>query len=342
MTGDNCNNANCGRIFVHNSMFFSLNIICFSEFFRIMSESTYKLLIVTGMTATGKTSLAAHCAARLNGEIISADSRQVFRGMTIGTGKDLDDYVVDGLQVPYHLVDIVDPGDTYSVFRFQQDFMVAYDSIVQRDKSPILCGGTGLYVESVVERYKLLDVPRNELLREKLHQKTLPELTEILSTKKQMHNKTDVDTCLRAIRAIEIAEYYEQNRVEETLMPDYNPLIVAPLFDRAKIRKRITERLRQRLDEGMIDEVRALLEQGVSADKLISYGLEYKFLTWYLTGQIDYQTMFERLNIAIHQFAKRQMTWFRRMERKGIKIHWIDGYLPMEAKVQKCLDLLNS
>lgn len=306
-----------------------------------MSETKYNLLIVTGITATGKTALAAKCAERLRGEIISADSRQVFRGMTIGTGKDLDDYVVDGKKIPYHLVDICDPGDTYSVFRFQQDFMSAYDEIVARNSFPIVSGGTGLYVESIVDRYKLLDVPRNESLRDALRGKALAELTIILSKKKPLHNTTDVDTCQRAIRAIEIAEYYETNDVVETLMPDYNPLVIAPLFDRPQIRKRITDRLYQRLGEGMIEEVKSLLDGGVAAEKLISYGLEYKFVTWYLTGQMDYDTMFERLNIAIHQFAKRQMTWFRRMERKGTKINWIDGYLPMDEKVEKCIHLLN-
>lgn len=305
-----------------------------------MLDSKYKLLVVTGLTATGKTSLAAHCAIPLDGEIISADSRQVFRGMTIGTGKDLDDYVVDGKKIPYHLVDICQPGDTYSVFRFQQDFMAAFDSIVQNNRFPILCGGTGLYVDSIVQRYKLLDVPKNELLRESLRHMSLEELSQILVTKKQMHNKTDVDTCQRAIRAIEIAEYYEQNSVEETVLPDYKPLIVAPLFDRPQIRKRITERLKQRLEEGMIDEVKQLLDDGVNSEKLISYGLEYKFVTWYLTGQMDYETMIERLNIAIHQFAKRQMTWFRGMERKGTTIHWIDGYMSMDEKVEKCIALL--
>ncbi|ALO14277.1 tRNA dimethylallyltransferase [Salinivirga cyanobacteriivorans] len=307
-----------------------------------MTEIKYDLLVVTGLTATGKTSLAVNLAKELNGEIISADSRQVFRGMSIGTGKDLDDYVIDGQKIPYHLIDIKDAGETYSVFQFQQDFLKAYEDIKARKNFPVLSGGTGLYVESVVSRYKLLDVPQNANLRAELKSKSLEDLTQMLSEMKQLHNTTDVDTKQRAIRAIEIARYYEDHNVEETEMPNIKPLIVAPSYDRPQVRKRITERLHQRLEEGMVEETKKLLDRGVDPEKLISYGLEYKYLTWYLTGEMDYDTMVERLNIAIHQFAKRQMTWFRRMQRKGVEIHWIDGYLPMAAKVDNVVRLLKS
>ncbi len=307
-----------------------------------METTKYDLLVVTGLTATGKTALAVNLAEKLNGEIISADSRQVFRGMSIGTGKDLDDYIIDDKVIPYHLIDIKDAGETYSVFQFQKDFLEAYEDIKARKRFPVLSGGTGLYVESVVSRYKLLDVPQNPELRAELKAKTLEELTEMLSQMKRLHNTTDIDTRQRAIRAIEIERYYADYDVDETDIPSIKPLIVAPSYDRPQVRKRITERLHQRLDEGMIDEAKSLLEQGVHPEKLISYGLEYKYLTWYLTGELDYDTMVDRLNIAIHQFAKRQMTWFRRMQRKGIEIHWIDGYLPMTKKVDKILTLLSS
>lgn len=301
----------------------------------------YDMLIVTGITATGKTTLAAHTAAQLNGEIISADSRQVFRRMSLGTGKDLDDYIIEGKKIPYHLIDIREPGETYSVFNFQQDFLKAYNDIRNRGKFPVMSGGTGLYVESVVQRYKLLDVPRNEKLRNSLANKSLEELAQQLASMKSMHNQTDIDTRKRAIRAIEIATYYQQNQIEKTDIPPVRCLIVAPSFDRAQIRKRITLRLEERLNEGMADEVQQLINEGITPEKLISYGLEYKYLTWYLTGKMDYRHMKERLNIAIHQFAKRQMTWFRRMQRKGITIHWIDGYLPLSEKVHKVMKLLN-
>ena len=307
-----------------------------------MESSQYDMLVVTGITATGKTGIAARMAKVLDGEIISADSRQVFKGMTIGTGKDLADYIVDGIQIPYHLVDIKEPGETYSVFNFQNDFNKAYHQIKQRNRFPILSGGTGLYVESVLKQYKLLDVPQNEKLRAELKEKTLEELTEMLSGLKKLHNKTDVDTKLRAIRAIEIELFNKEHNIEETDLPKIKSLVVAPDFDRRIIRDRITKRLHERLEEGMVDETRALLKQGVDPEKLVSYGLEYKFLTWYLTGKIDYDTMVERLNIAIHQFAKRQKTWFRRMERNGIKIHWIDGTLPMSEKINQINSLLKA
>jgi tRNA dimethylallyltransferase len=305
-----------------------------------MKPMQYDMLVVTGVTATGKTDIAAHMANELNGEIISADSRQVFKGMTIGTGKDLDDYIINNKQIPFHLIDIKEPGETYSVFNFQNDFQKAYELIRKNEHFPILSGGTGLYVESVLKQYKLLDVPQNEELRRELKAKSLDELTAILSEMKKMHNSTDVDTKLRAIRAIEIEVYNQENDIEQTLLPKINSLIVAPHFERSVIRERITTRLHERLKEGMVEETKVLLDNGVSPDKLISYGLEYKFLTWYLTGKMDYETMVERLNIAIHQFAKRQMTWFRRMERNGIKIHWIDGDLPLTEKIFTIKNLL--
>lgn len=298
------------------------------------------MLVVTGITATGKTSIAAQMAKMLDGEIISADSRQVFRGMTIGTGKDLNDYFVDGVQIPYHLIDIKEPGETYSVFNFQNDFAQAYQLINEKDRFPILSGGTGLYVESVLKQYKLIDVPRNEKLRAELKGKSLDELAITLSSLKKMHNKTDVDTKLRAIRAIEIELYQQENNIEKTALPKINALVVAPFYERKIIRERISERLNERLKEGMVEETKLLLDNGVDPQKLISYGLEYKFLTWYLTGEMDYATMVERLNIAIHQFAKRQMTWFRRMERNGTKIHWIDGNLSIYDKIHFINSLL--
>lgn len=304
-----------------------------------MTDLTNKLLIVTGPTATGKTSLAANLAYELNGEVISADSRQVFKGMTIGTGKDYGDYIVKGHEIPSHLVDIREAGDTYSVFEFQKDFITAYNSITSRGKYALLCGGTGLYIDSVVKKYNLLDVPRNEQLRDELKDKTLDELSEILAQLKEMHNKTDIDTKQRAIRAIEIELYQKGNKVEKTDMPEFHYLIVAPSFDRPQIRKRITQRLHERLDDGMVEEVKNLIDHGIPPEKLISYGLEYKYITWYIMGELTEAEMKEKLNIAIHQFAKRQMTWFRRMERSGTKIYWIDGYLPMVDKVKRVLDL---
>jgi tRNA dimethylallyltransferase len=307
-----------------------------------MTQSKYDLLVVTGVTATGKTGIATQVAAEIGGEIISADSRQVFSGMTIGTGKDLNDYICNGQEIPYHLIDIRNPGKTYSVFEFQNDFYGTYRDIQSRNSFPILCGGTGLYVESVLKQYKLLDVPRNESLRVELKEKSLEELTLMLEGLKKLHNKTDVDTKLRAIRAIEIELFHQEHEIEQTNIPKIRALVVAPNYDRSVIRNRITKRLHERLEEGMVEETQALLDNGVEPQKLISYGLEYKFLTWYLTGEIDYETMVERLNIAIHQFAKRQMTWFRRMERNGIKIHWIEGELEMNQKVSKVISLLKN
>ena len=280
-----------------------------------------KLLTILGPTATGKTDLAAHVAHMLGGEILSGDSRQVYRGMDIGTGKDLEDYVVDGQPVPYHLIDIAEPGTKYNLFQYQQDFHRAYDDIQQRGALPILCGGTGLYIEAVLKGYALSPVPQNPVLRQHLEGKNLDELTDMLVKLKQqtgstMHNKTDVDSCQRAIRAIE-------------------SVVIGVAIDRDERRRRITARLHQRLDHGMVEEMRRLLDSGIKAEDLTYYGLEYKYVTEYVIGQLSYDEMVRQLEIAIHQFAKRQMTWFRGMERRGTVIHWVDAMLPMEEKVKR-------
>ena len=300
----------------------------------------YDLVTILGPTASGKTPLAVALAYRLDAEMISGDSRQVYRRMDLGTGKDLADYVVDGKRIPYHLIDIVEPGYKYNVFEFQRDFLQAYDDIRQRGVLPILCGGTGMYIESVLKGYKLLPVPENQELRASLADKSLDELTTILAGYKKLHNSTDVDTVKRAIRAIEIEEYYRQQPVSAREFPAINSLVIGVDIDRDLRRTKITRRLKQRLDEGMVDEVRALLDAGIPAEDLIYYGLEYKYLTLYAVGQLTYDEMFHQLEIAIHQFAKRQMTWFRGMERRGFNIHWIDASLPMEQKVEEIVGLI--
>lgn len=294
------------------------------------------LITILGPTASGKTTLAAHLAARLgDAEIISADSRQVYRGMDIGTGKDLADYKVDGQDIPYHLIDICDAGEKYNLFRFQQDFHTAYDSILRRHHTPVLCGGTGLYIESVLKGYKMEAVPENPALREQLKDHTLSELKAILENYKTLHNVTDLDTTKRAIRAIEIQAYYREHGTLERDVPALESHIVGIAIDRNLRRERISLRLRYRLEqEDMVGEVRRLLEH-VSAEDLIYYGLEYKYLTLYVLGQLSYDEMVSRLEIAIHQFAKRQMTWFRGMERRGFTIHWIDGTLPLEEQIRE-------
>lgn len=295
----------------------------------------YDLITILGPTASGKTSLAAALAYDLNTGIISADSRQVYRKMDLGTGKDLADYVVNGVQIPYYLIDIAEPGSKYNVFEYQHDFLKAYEKLKQDGKLPVLCGGTGLYLESVLKGYRLIPVPENPELRARLSDKSLDELTDILSHYKKLHNSTDVDTAKRAIRAIEIEEYYAQHPVEAVEFPHLNSLIVGVDIDRELRRKKISNRLRQRLEDGMVDEVKGLLNQGISPENLIYYGLEYKYLTLYAIGQLTFEEMFNHLETAIHQFAKRQMTWFRGMERRGFTIHWLDAELPMEEKVEK-------
>ena len=293
----------------------------------------YDLIAILGPTASGKTPFAAALAAELNTEIISADSRQIYRNMDLGTGKDLADYIVNGKQIPYHLIDIANPGYKYNVFEYQRDFLTAYESIKQKECLPIVCGGTGMYLESVLKGYKLLPVPENPKLRADLADKSLEELTEILKGYKNLHNTTDVDTVKRAIRAIEIEEYYIHTPVDERSFPHLNSIIIGIDIDRELRREKITRRLHQRLEEGMIDEVRRLIAQGINPDDLIYYGLEYKYLTLHITGQLTYDEMFSQLEIAIHQFAKRQMTWFRGMERRGFTIHWMDVRWPMEEKI---------
>ena len=302
----------------------------------------YDLITILGPTASGKTSLATALADKLGTEIISGDSRQVYRRMDLGTGKDLADYTIEGRSVPYHLIDIVEPGYKYNVFEYQRDFLKAYESIVAKDKLPVLCGGTGMYIESVLKGYRLLPVPENPELRASLEGKSLEELTRILEGYKKLHNSTDVDTAKRAIRAIEIEEYYKQQPLEYREFPSLKSLIIGVDIDRELRREKITRRLKQRLDEGMVDEVRGLLAEGISAENLIYYGLEYKFLTQYSIGELTYEEMFHQLETAIHQFAKRQMTWFRGMERRGFVIHWLDATLSMEEKVERIINLINT
>ena len=299
----------------------------------------YNTICVLGATATGKTTLATELAYSLDAEIISADSRQIYRGMDIGTGKDLGEYTVRGKEIPYHLLDIADAGYQYNLFEYQQDFVKAWEDITARKKLPIVCGGTGLYIEAVLKGYKLIAVPNNDELRATLQGKSLEELTTILKSYKELHNTTEVDTDKRAIRAIEIEDYYKTHPEIDTYYPEINPLIVGIKFDRDSRRRRITERLHARLDEGMVEEVKGLLDSGIKPEDLIYYGLEYKFLTQYLTGEISYDYMVEKLNVSIHQFAKRQMTWFRKMEKSGFNIHWLDGYMSTEEKVAKVLTL---
>ena len=302
--------------------------------------NNYELITIIGPTASGKTAFAAALAARLDTEIISGDSRQVYRSMDIGTGKDLADYMVDGKQIPYHLIDICNPGDKYNVFEYQHDFHKAFEEIRKKGKLPILCGGTGLYIESVLRGFKLLDVPQNPALRESLKGKSLAELELILASYKVLHNKTDVDSAQRAIRAIEIEEFYKTEAPDKREYAPINSLIIGVDIDRELRREKISRRLRARLDEGMVDEVRAILSTGVKPEDLIYYGLEYKFLTLYIIGQLTYDEMVSQLEIAIHQFAKRQMTWFRGMERRGLHIHWLDATLPTDEKINNVLALI--
>lgn len=293
----------------------------------------FNLLSIVGPTASGKTLLAVRIAVALGGEVISADSRQVYRGMDIGTGKDLAEYRLGDTRVPYHLIDIVDAGYKYNVFEYQRDFVTAWEDCRKREVVPVLCGGSGLYVEAVLKGYKLLAVPVNEELRQSLAGMELPELAARLSTYKKLHNTTEIDTPKRAVRAIEIEEYYRTHPYEEKDFPQIRPLIVGVDVSREVRRERITKRLHERLQEGMVEEIQGILDRGIPPEDLIYYGLEYKFVTLYLTGQLSYRQMVEQLNVAIHQFAKRQMTWFRKMEREGFDIHWLDAGLTLEEKL---------
>ena len=299
-----------------------------------------KMITILGPTACGKTSLAAALSADIHAEIISGDSRQVYRGMDIGTGKDLADYRVGDISVPYHLIDIVEPGTKYNVYQYQRDFMRAYDDIVGRGVTPMLCGGSGLYLEAVLRGYRMAPVPENKPLRQSLEGKSLAELTEMLNdikTRKglRMHNTTDVDTAKRAIRAIEIELYQDEHPEETEDIQPVDSLVIGLHIEVEQRRERITRRLKARFDEGMADEIRRIIDSGVAPEELIYYGLEYKYVTEYVIGQRDFEETFRLLEIAIHQFAKRQMTWFRGMERRGVKIHWIDSQLPMEEKINE-------
>ncbi len=305
-------------------------------------NSIYDLLVLLGPTASGKTSLAVAVASRIGGEIISADSRQVYRGMDLGTGKDYNDYIIGNTRIPCHLVDIADPGYKYNVFEYQRDFLKVYSSLRTRNVFPVVCGGSGMYADSIISGYKMLEVPPDSGFRIDLERKTIAELREILATYKNLHNITDIDTKKRVIRAIEIEHFSRNRKRKSTEFPEVKSLIIGVLIDRDLRRKRISDRLKQRLADGMVDEVKKLIVQGVNRETLIYYGLEYKFITLYLSGKLSYKEMVSQLETAIHQFAKRQMTWFRGMEKRGIKINWLDGSLPMEEKVQIVFNLLSA
>jgi tRNA dimethylallyltransferase len=299
----------------------------------------YDLITILGPTATGKTSLAANLSAILNAEIISADSRQVYRGMDIGTGKDLEDYNIGEQVIPYHLIDIVDAGYEYNVFEYQKDFYKVFNEIRSRKKLPILCGGSGMYIESILNGYKLIQVPENKILRDQYKNTKTEELIKILSSYGSLHNISDTSDRKRLIRAIEIQEFKITNKDVQTKLPAINNIIFGIDLERDEVRSRITKRLKARLSEGMIEEVKTLLKKGLTSEQLKFYGLEYKYLTAYINNELSYDEMFRQLNTAIHQFAKRQMTWFRRMEKKGFKINWIDGKLNLEAKINRCLEI---
>jgi tRNA dimethylallyltransferase len=309
-----------------------------------MGKGIPEMITVLGPTAAGKTAFAAHLASRLGGEIISADSRQVYRGMDIGTGKDYEDYRVGEERIPYHLVDILDAGHEYNVYLFRQDFLRVFTEIKERNRIPILCGGTGLYIESVLRNYRLLHVPANPELRADLEKKGFEELSGMLRLYGPLHNQTDTVNRKRLIRAIEIAMY--QAAKTETEPPsetkELDSVVLGIHLERSVRRERITERLLKRLGEGMVCEVEGLLRQGVTPDRMEYYGLEYRYVTRYILKEMTFDEMVKSLNAAIHQFAKRQMTYFRGMERRGIRIHWIDGQLPMEERVEKALSICRS
>lgn len=302
--------------------------------------SKINLITVTGPTASGKTEFAAHLALLLHSEIISADSRQVYKEMNLGTGKDYEDYTVKGIEIPYHLIDIREPGYKYNVYEFQHDFINIFEEITSRNKMPMLVGGTGMYIEAVTKGYKLINVPVNESLRMELAEKDLSELVEQLKIlKPELHNATDVKHKKRTIRAIEIATYYKSHAKEDAYFPEINQLIFGVKFGRDSRRRRISERLKTRLASGMVEEVEQLLKK-IKPEDLIFYGLEYKFITQYVTGILSKEEMYSKLEIAIHQFAKRQMTWFRKMEREGSKIHWMDGHVPLKEKLDRAKTVL--
>lgn len=300
------------------------------------------LIVVLGPTAVGKTRFASNLAKQINGEIISADSRQVYRNMDIGTGKDIADYTIENETIKHHLIDILDAGEKYNVFEFQKDFLTAYNDIISRGKMPILCGGTGMYIQSILSAYELHEVPSNQELRDELEQNEMSELVEILSTLKQTHNTSDFDSKKRIIRAIEIEKYQKENSIRILDFPKFNSIIIGIEAPREIIKQRITNRLKERLESGMIDEVKSLLAKGLSKDDLIYYGLEYKFVTQYLCNEISYDEMFSKLEIAIHQFSKRQMTWFRRMEKHNFEIFWLNGIENLQKNIEKSLKIITS
>jgi len=300
------------------------------------------LITIIGPTASGKTKVAALLAYTIGGEIISGDSRQVYQNMNIGTGKDLIDYTVNNIVIPYYLVDIVPAGYKYNVYEYQRDFVSAYNTIIAKGKQPILCGGSGMYIEAALNGYTLINVPANQELRAEYENKSDEELIVELKKFKTLHNQTDIDIRRRIIRALEIEVYYANNKETTVDYPKFKPIIVGIDIDRETRRERIDNRLKARLDEGLIDEVTKLLEMGVPAETLMYYGLEYKFLTLYITGKLSHDEMVVQLNIAIHQFAKRQMTWFRGMERRGLQIHWINGMQSLEHRVDDCLKIINA
>lgn len=302
-------------------------------------EKQHKLITILGPTACGKTNVAVALAKILNSEIISADSRQVYKGMDIGTGKDLFEYGIDDQKVPYHLIDIIDAGYKYNVYEYKKDFIEVYKKIIEQNKVPILCGGTGLYIDAVLRNYDLISVPINIELRKKFQNYNIEELEKILISYKPIHNRSDLDTCKRAIRAIEIEEYYKTNKELEKNSININSLIIGILVEREIRRERITERLKNRLSNGLIEEVETLINKGISFEDIEYYGLEYKHVVWFLQKKINYDELFQKLNTAIHQFSKRQMTWFRKMEKDGHKINWIDGSLSTEKKTKKILEL---
>jgi tRNA dimethylallyltransferase len=305
-------------------------------------SAKYNLITVLGATAGGKTAFAAQLAYLLDAEVIGADSRQLYRRMDIGTGKDYKDYDVFGKKIPIHLIDIIEPGEKYNVYQYQKDFVKVYRDITGREKKAVLCGGSGLYIESVLKDYKLFEVPINEELRHQLKQKSLEELILQLESYKRLHNTTDIDDRERLIRAIEIAEFESDKKNEILDFPEMKHLVLGIKFDRNSRRKRISERLKLRLENGLIEEVKGLIDSGVDMDTLIYYGLEYKYITLYLQGKMSFEEMFKQLETAIHQFSKRQMTWFRRMERNGTEINWIDGYMSMDEKIDRVLKILRA
>jgi len=302
----------------------------------------YDIITILGPTASGKTSFAANLATNLNAEIISGDSRQVYRGMDIGTGKDLKDYIVGKQMIPYHLIDIVDAGYEYNIFEYQKDFYKVFNEIKDRKKNPILCGGSGMYIESILNGYKLIQVPQNKVLRDEFEKTKTEKLVKILSSYGSLHNISDTSDRKRLIRAIEIQQFHKTNKDIQTKLPVIKSIIFGIDLERDEVRNRITKRLKTRLQEGMIEEVKELMRKGLSSEQIKFYGLEYKFLTAYINDELSYDEMFRQLNTAIHQFAKRQMTWFRRMEKKGFNINWIDGKLNLETKINKCIEIINS